>query len=1236
MKRGTRVGQAYVALAVDGTGINEEIADELDQIGPEADRAGEDAGDRFGTKFSDRFRGRMDEMREKVAARLSRDLGDAGEEAGDSAGNSLGKRMAERARTAGDRVGRILAESVSDSFADEIEARISRQFDLLENRLSQLQAGGQGGSGGGGRPPTGTPNPVSGNDPLGTPQWMKVLEAAHRMNKAFDRARHLELVQAHQMNEVFDRKRTLMLEQAYRMNAQFNAGRIGGDGRAIPGGGGSGGRDNSIGDIVGRLFGAGSRNNFLNLFGKSLGGLVKLTETFGKAAGSAFKTFIDGAKNAEQGVGFLKGGFSALLKGGEAGGGIAKAFSSIAASGPAAAVAIGVVALALSALTSVISALVAVVTAFAATITSGLVGALAVGSAGILALVAAGGLLINMFTSLTDAQSKAMKNTFEPLHELLTGIGQLMAGPVIEAFDTWAKNLTSALSLLIPLASVMGDAFARAGNILTAAFSGPGFQRLSEALTQNLPTIVRVLSRGLGDFLNGLAGTFAALMPFVTQFVRYLADVADRFSTWANSAQGQNAIADFMERALDSLNALWDATREFGGFLASVLFSEQAQASGNSLFEGLARTFQDMTRQIREWAEDGTLEQWFKDGEKLAKSLGDILKALLGAFNALSDSGVLAGVAKGFELIADAIDLASKAYEGWKNLLGLSVKPITGSINAIIHPIETLKGAPERAQKVFGAFGSFLTGQWANDMRTAGDGTTILGNRILAMSNLALQGLSNLGRAASNVFGSIAGAVSGVVGSVSGSIRNAAASAAMSTGSAALAATSQDRGGHKPEWKNPYVAWAESLIKDGPSVAQQIRNALAEVNKQVQAAIREAMAATDAGVAKDALKTASEAFLETGKSVVDTAQQALNSAAQSLASATSAAEAQRALRAVRRAQRDLKKALDEQKRLRDAARILNAQQIISPQNVERLLDGLKVQNATLADYARARERLAIQIENAQRKLEEAISLRNDFRNQIAESIKAYGSLVSAQAQTINGVAQALTADDVISNLQTRLDRIKQFQDGLRELTARGLSDAAYKQLLEAGVEGGFDTVQALLNGGQGAVQQINDLLGKIGETGDSLGQTAADKLYQAGVDAAQGLIDGLNSLDDQLEAAATRLGNRIADAVKAALGIKSPSTVLIGAMGEVGNGAVIGLDNQHGKISAAGSRFGRTIADSIAVSPEVAAYQAAQRASGVSGNGENGKGFRDLIVQTPTEDPRAVALETLNEVMGRL
>lgn len=126
---------------------------------------------------------------------------------------------------------------------------------------------------------------------------------------------------------------------------------------------------------------------------------------------------------------------------------------------------------------------------------------------------------------------------------------------------------------------------------------------------------------------------------------------------------------------------------------------------------------------------------------------------------------------------------------------------------------------------------------------------------------------------------------------------------------------------------------------------------------------------------------------------------------------------------------------------------------------------------------------------------------------------------------------------------------------------------------------------------------------------------------------------GLEQTSDRIDAAAARLGRRIAASIKRSLGIRSPSTVMRRMMGDVGSGVVLGLADQESRVEVASGSLARR----IMVSPEVATYASRQRAAGVSGNEEPDRGgFRDLIVHTPTEDPAAVAHEVLNEVTGRL
>jgi hypothetical protein len=956
-------------------------------------------------------------------------------------------------------------------------------------------------------------------------------------------------------------------------------------------GGGLGGRqERDLSDRIGRLFGAHSRNNFLNIFGRTLGGMVGIMDKVTKGAGKMFGTFTTGFSSVASNASFLQkvmGGFAGMGSGG------AGFMAGLAKSGPAAAAAIGIVVVALAMMASVVGALLGLVTALAATIAGALVASL-IGLAGIIGtVVIAGGLLTNAFMSMTDAQKELLDSAFRPLKEEMVGLGQIMLEDMVPAFDTWSMNLQKALMQAVPVAQVMGKAFAEAGNIITASLSGPGFQMFSQSLAVYLPSIVTRLATALGGFLNGLMGVFSALMPYINQFAGYLAQVGERFSNWATSAQGQNAITTFVDRAVLSLKSLWGFVRDFGEFIGKLLFSPEAMTAGNTVFDAMSRKFQSFTDAITRAQADGSLQRWFNDAIQFGSQLWAVIEAIGNAFISLYNSGVIKGVGDGLGHLATIINIITQLLGPLVSVIGWALPK---ALSIAMGPLQVLSAA-------FGVVGDSAE----RTAQRVGAAAFSIGNSLLAASGLGSQSFQMP------------------------EMPKFTMPKLQSLGLDALNATSIDRGGYKPkkQWRNPWKKWANSLIKQGPSVSSQIKNAMLTLNKAAAKGAQDAARASGGSNVQDSLNTLMGNLTTGGAESVNTARSALNSAASSLANATSKKAAKVALAKVKAAQRDLKAALANQTRLNRAAQILNTQRVIKESNVQRMLAGLATTNVTLAEFAEARERLADMLSDANSKLQDAIAMRDDYRNQVAESIKSFGSLLSAQAQSIAGVEQALTATDITSNLQTRLDKIKAFQTNLKLLLAQGLSNDAYKQIVDAGVEQGSTFAEALLSGGNGSIQNVNSLVGQINSIADTLGDETSSRMYQAGVDAAQGLVDGLTSLSAHLDAAAYNLGVSIAAQIKRALGIASPSRVLRAMMGDVGDGAVLGLQDQHVKVGNASEALARFISINPGGGPPPAG------GPGVSGN-ERGPMFRDLVVNTPTEDPMAVANEVLNEVVGRL
>lgn len=1128
MRRGTRVGQAYVAVSADGSGINEEIVKSVDDAGPGVEKAGKDHGERYQENFSEGFFARM---RNKFSKRLGDELNNG----------SLDK----DSKAVGGRAGDTLGSALVAHLRQKLAGADNEVFRLLD-RMNQ--------------------SPGRNTSAADFDELSKSLRRA--TTEASKAKRELGAIEG-----LFNSKGTVSRNR------------------------------NGLTSLDDWLSKTSARNNFLNIIARSLGAVIHGFE----GAALLGKKFIDNMKGAEEGANiFQKIGAGFTGAGGE-GGGLAKVFSGIASSGPGAAAAIAVVVLGASVLVNVLGGLLAIVTALASTIAVALTGALAIATSGVLALTAAGGLLVAAFMSMTDAQLGLLKKAFLPIKKEMVGIGQIILHDLVPAFDVWSSNIQHAVALLVPVADVMGKAFARAGDNLTKSFSGPGFQLFSQTLAVYLPSIITRLSNALGSFLNGALALFSAMLPQVNQFAGYLARITDRFAAWAVSAQGQSAISDFVTRSVASIQSLWNFIQAFTGFLVQVLFSPQASGAGNTIFDDLTNAFHRFTDNVKRAQANGSFKKWFDDGIKFGRALGTIIESLAGTFMALYNSGVLTGIAKALGAMAKVVSVLNTFLSPMVDAFGAMPGAFAAALGPLSQVVSTIIGMGKAIEWVnslipsssMGGGHAATTNKGINDL--LGQGVGLTGTELNAQGQPKAPNID----------------INGLIAS----------------GNTALNQTSVTHGGFvpkpkKPKWKNPYVAFANSLIKDGPTVSAQIRNAILSLNKSAANGIRSASQSTDVGGVQSSLDSLMESLTTGGTETVNTAQSALNSAAQNLANATSKGAAKKALAAVKKSQADLKAALDNQKRLDAAASILDSQKIVSEGRVQNLLKGILDTNATLADYAEARSRVAKMLDDANAQLTQAIAIRDDYARQVSSSIKTFASLLTAQAQVIDGVQQALTANDIVSNLQDKLTQIKHFQTDLQLLLAQGLSNDAYKQIVDAGVEQGTQFADALLQGGNAAIQNTNDLVNQINGIADSLGGETSSRLYQAGVDAAQGLVDGLTSLSAQLDSAAYALGTSIANAVKAALGIASPSKVLFDLMGYVGDGAVEGLDAQHTKVGSAARRF----SDAIAITPRTT-YSSSSGGGDVSGNGQK---FRDLIVQTPTADPRAVALETVNEVVGRL
>ena len=124
---------------------------------------------------------------------------------------------------------------------------------------------------------------------------------------------------------------------------------------------------------------------------------------------------------------------------------------------------------------------------------------------------------------------------------------------------------------------------------------------------------------------------------------------------------------------------------------------------------------------------------------------------------------------------------------------------------------------------------------------------------------------------------------------------------------------------------------------------------------------------------------------------------------------------------------------------------------------------------------------------------------------------------------------------LVSGFQAVVDRTRIFVDNLKALRQLGLDPLLFNQLVEAGVEAGGETAQALIDGGAKTVTEVNSLFGELDALGQELGEQTSQVMYGEGQEFVNGIIAGLDSQLEALELTAITLADTFVSAFSATL-----------------------------------------------------------------------------------------------------
>lgn len=156
---------------------------------------------------------------------------------------------------------------------------------------------------------------------------------------------------------------------------------------------------------------------------------------------------------------------------------------------------------------------------------------------------------------------------------------------------------------------------------------------------------------------------------------------------------------------------------------------------------------------------------------------------------------------------------------------------------------------------------------------------------------------------------------------------------------------------------------------------------------------------------------------------------------------------------------------------------------------------------------------------------------------LGSSLREFEVTVSRSfEETIGGVQDK--AKGVLDGFRELAAKSRAFAENLRKLREMGLDPMLFNQLIDAGVEAGGETAQALVEGGSATISELNDLFKEIDTIGGTLGEEVATTLYGTGIDLANGLLEGIRSKQQELEDQARSMAEAFNTAFRSALNLQ--------------------------------------------------------------------------------------------------
>jgi hypothetical protein len=276
----------------------------------------------------------------------------------------------------------------------------------------------------------------------------------------------------------------------------------------------------------------------------------------------------------------------------------------------------------------------------------------------------------------------------------------------------------------------------------------------------------------------------------------------------------------------------------------------------------------------------------------------------------------------------------------------------------------------------------------------------------------------------------------------------------------------------------------------------------------------------------------------------------------------------------------------------------------------------------LRAMADSRVKVTADLAAAQKRLDDLMRASDKLRDSIAEKVRGSFQLIPA--------AGTRSVEALIRDMGRSVAAAQAFARNIDALKARGLATSLLQQLAESGPAAGGAMAARLARASAGQIAQLSAMSGRLESVATATGVSVAGAMYGAGIAASRGLVAGLTSQRRQIESAMLVIARSMAAAIRRALGIRSPSSVMMLVGQQAGAGLEQGLLSQVAPIRRAMATVGRQVS-APELTGRIPSGVPAQRA------GSDRPGLQvNNTINLPTGDPEAAASAVVNRIAAAI